>query len=194
MILFRKILAYPLSPETRDVFTYLDGVTTQQLDPPSLHPHTFRPETHVVMHSILRRCQEALDTASGTQFISTPELNEIPFSLAALCSQQEWEREKSMIVRRRFKEAFINDRLPLSRAEIDAQLRGVLLQAPQYTSITLLSHSFRLKLLQGFILTRGRLCAHPEEIHRVLDEQQKTFIWGEGFDATEEEIRVACST
>ncbi len=194
MILFRKIPAYPLTPETGSTFAYLGRITKQEYDPPSFHPGAVHPETPVVMHSTLRRAAESLHRETSCIYIPTPELNEVPFSLVDMCSETEWEHEKSVVVRRRFIEAFTHDRLPLSHRELEQQLRAVLLQALDYPSVTLISHSFRLKLLQGFLMMRGRLFTHPEDIRLVIDEHQKTFGWGEGFETTRAAILEACST
>jgi len=112
------------------------------------------------------------------------ELAEILFDIKKLCTRKEWQKEKSNIIRRRFKEFFINDQLPIKRVEIFNEIKRVLnncLSRSEFFDITIISHSFRLKLIEIFIETKGEIVETPVLIHKYILDDKKTYEFGEGF-------------
>ncbi len=188
MIRFLKTLAYPLVPDSGDVFAYLHGVTDQSLDPPSLHPGELVLQEPILFHSPLRRVTDALQLSDQQERIALQELKEIPFSLRSLCIQEEWQKERSVAVRRRFKEAFIADKLLLTRSEIEYQIQTLLQRVASYSSAAVISHSFRLKLIEAYIKTHGQVFRCPELIGEWIYDDQKTYDWGQGFEIDSKEI------
>jgi len=182
MITFIKMLAYQQTPETGDAFTYLDCVTTQRIDPSSLHPGELHLNAPIVFHSPLQRVTDCLAADDRQKRVVLQELREIHFSLQSLCSYEEWKKERSIIVRRRFKEAFIADTLLLSRATIEQEVQNVLRLVGSHAEAVVVSHSFRLKLIEATIKTRGEIFRDPKLIHEWIRDDHKTYDWGEGFE------------
>lgn len=181
MIYFHKILAYALTPTAGDAFSYLDDLTMQRIDPPSLCPQAFEAKTPIVFHSPLQRAKDILRSKSDQRTISLNELAEIPFSMKALCTPLEWSQESSAVVRRRFKEAFIADTLPIRRSVLEQQIKSLLLQCSREEDVTVISHSFRLKLIEAYVLTKGTLFQDPLSLHAHLHDDEQTYDWGQGF-------------
>lgn len=188
MLRFIKTLAYPLIPSTGSVFEYLDGVTQQRIDPPSLRPKQLTCPEPMVFFSPRRRVVECLADRTPAQQQMRVELCEIPFSLSALGTYREWEQGRSAFVRQKFVQAFIQDRLPVSRADIEHELRCILSDAKPFPDIALVSHSFRMKIFQAFIETDGQLFRMPELLAHWIHPHQKTFEFGEGFSVEMEKI------
>lgn len=185
MIQFRKIAAYErTSPQGEDLFAYLDRLTIQKIDPPSLHPHELKTDAQRILTSPLRRAIEYISPHDQSRVRVLHQLRELPLSLRELCTRQEWQHARSRIVRQRFKEAFIADRLPLSRRMIEQEIRYVLAELQPWHTTFVLSHSFRLKLIEAYIETQGDIFRYPYLIHEWINDARKTYNWGEGFDVS----------
>jgi len=185
MIHFHKILKYELNPKDVNVFTYLSDVISQKNDPPSLEQNKLELIGSIVFHSPLRRAVECIRKIKGVKYIPLKELAEIPFDLNALCSQEEWGKERSVIVRRKFKKAFIEDKLLISRHEIWNQIEFVLskcLLKNEASDISVVSHSFKLKLIEACIDSNKKIIKTPELINNYIFDDIKTFGFGEGFN------------
>ena len=189
MIHFVKILAYPFLPEGQDPHPYLEQLTTQIVDPPSLHLGEYLPLTPTVFCSPLRRAREMLAVRPDQKLRILPELREVPFSFVSLCTPEEWSTQANVIVRRRFKEAFIQDRLLVTRRVLEQEIRTVLALAAEEDPCTCISHSFRLKLIEAFLKAEGELFRVPERIHEVFPDDQETYAWGTGFTVTQTEMQ-----
>lgn len=106
----------------------------------------------------------------------TPHLNEIKFSMAKLCSQQEYGRYKSVIVRRCFISAFIANTLMESHQDI--QKRFTLLEEQiaklqlNYQNIACISHTFFIKLYSVY-KKHPELFEHPKIIRKYLNPKKK---------------------
>ena len=55
------------------------------------------------------------------------------------------------------------------------------LKAGPDKQIAVISHSFRLKLIEAFIKSNGQLQKHPKIIHNYIKDAEKTYKFGEGF-------------
>ena len=184
MITFTKILAYELRPLGKDIYEYVAGVASQQIDPPSLQKSGLVPVASVVLYSPLKRALECLSKQSGAEYISMNELAEIPFDLRKMCTEEEWNTQGSVLVRRKFKEMFVTDTLSIPRVQIFREVKAVIAQCKEYGTkdIQVVSHSFRLKIIQAFIATKGDIEKHPERIGEFIADDVKTFDFGKGFE------------
>lgn len=190
MIHFRKILDYPRTPPKGDEFAYLRALTTQKVDPPSVHPHGLVITDTVVCASPLRRSRECLSTPSGTAVYYLDQLTEIPFDLGELCTRSEWTAHKSAIVRERFVDAFVRDTLLIPRATVLDEVESLLLflQKQSDRSITVISHSFRLKVIEAYIKTHCALATDPTLLRTFIHTDTPTYAFGKGFDVSHKEI------
>lgn len=184
MIRFIKILSYRLSPESGDVFDYLCDVTSQKNDPPSLEPGRLVLTEPIIFHSTLKRARECLAKNSSARFYPRKDLAEIPFDLVKVCPRELWDEEGSVAVRRGFKRAFINDQLGVSRQQIFEEIRDLLTlcrnQIPG-KNMAVVSHSFRLALIEAFVATRGLIESNPSLIADFINDSQKRYEFGGGF-------------
>lgn len=182
MITFRKILKYDLVG-VGDTYEYLAGVTAQTIDPPSLQPGEMH-ESGTVLVSPLRRARECI----SEQGIVTSELREVPFDLKTVCTKEAWEKEGSVAVRRGFKQAFVDDTLLVRREELLREIQDLvsMLRGMELTNntVVVVSHSFRMKLIEAYIGTKGALANNPGLLHQYIDDSTKTYEFGEGFTTT----------
>lgn len=186
MIHFRKILDYPRTPPAGDEFAYLCALTNQTIDPPTLHQHGLKMRDTVVYASPMRRSRGCIATRPDARVLCIDELKEIPFDLAALCTRTEWMAHKSAIVRERFVDAFVRDMLLTPRAVILGEVESVLhfLQKRPERSITVISHSFRLKVIEAYIKTHGMLATDPTLLGTFIHADTPTYAFGTGFDVS----------
>ncbi|TSC55721.1 MAG: hypothetical protein G01um101418_742 [Parcubacteria group bacterium Gr01-1014_18] len=192
MITFIKTLKYDTKPENRDIFEYLSQLALQKIDPPSISNASVYINADFVFHSPLRRVADTLERKENCQAISVDALREILFDIPKLCTREEWLYSGSSIIRNRFKSAFIADQLPVSRAELFDEIRKVLLllaSKPQSSSIYVVSHSFRLKIIEAFIKTKGMLESDPVLIHQFIWDDQKTYPFGAAFCVDQADLR-----
>lgn len=189
MITCIKIAAYELRPSKGSVFQYLRKVGLQKINPPSLLPESIHPSSNIVFSSPLRRATESLKLTVGQKLIETSLLREIPFDILDFCNEEEYVSQKSVAVRRGFKEHFINNNLPIPREELVAEIENILIQARAINeNVTIVSHSFRLKFLEAYVKTQGRLKNQPELINDYILDYQKTFDFGQGFNISKAQL------
>ena len=184
MIQFIKILRYETKPPSGDVFDYLCGVTTQHIDPPTASFGELMLNADVIFHSNLRRAKECIHIAPSIKYIASSFLNEVPFDLRDICPREEWEHEGSVAVRRKFKQAFIEDGLLIKRSELfrEIEMTVAACRREEKTSkVAIVSHSFRLKLIEAFLVTGGDIRENPLLIHRFIHDEKKTYEFGGGF-------------
>ena len=188
MIKFIKILAYSLTPPDGEVFDYLAGVTNQSIDSSSLAPNGLEVNDGVVLCSSLRRAVECVKQEKDVVFVVLDSLREIRFDLSQICSKNNWEKERSVAVRRGFKRAFVEDKLPVSREVIFKEIKELLaLIKNNYSGqqVTVVSHSFRLKLIEAYCLSDGAIEKDPNLINSYLLDDRKTYEFGQGFTVGE---------
>ncbi len=193
MITFTKILEYELYPKQRsqaEVFQYICNVLIQTINPQSTASQKVIIKKGVLFSSPLRRAQECIQTESVVINQILPELREIPFDITKDCTKTEWEQRGSALIRSLFKKLFIEDRLLISRQKIFDEIRTMLVKclSQKNQDITIISHSFRLKIIEAFIKTKGEIEKNPELIHQYIFDDKKTFGFGEGFLVSETEL------
>jgi len=187
MVNFIKVLEYDLKPDDPQVFEYLSSITSQEYDPPSLRAKELYFDSGIVFYSPLRRSIETVSTSSNVISKSLDSLKEIPFILPKLCTKEEWSEQKSLIVRKRFKEYLIQDKLPISREKLWLEIEDIIkicLEAEEkFNCVNVVSHSFRMKLIEAYIKTKGGIVTKPELVHDYIIDNQKTYDFGTGFSA-----------
>lgn len=190
MLRFVKILDYDRSP-IGSMFDLLCKITLQTADPPSKHPRMLSLDQKIVYYSTLRRASECILFESDKSYIEHESLREIRFDLAACCREDEWQKQQSVIVRKRFNDLFVADRLVVSRERIYTEiiefLRLIVSRHPSQ-DVAVVSHSFRMKIIEAFIRTHGELCQNPALIRNYIIPETRTFEFGKGFCATFDEI------
>ena len=184
MIKFIKILSYQQKPDRGDIFEQLCDLTSQKIDPPSLFPESLDVSADIILSSTLKRAKDCFKKNEGEECVYLPELKEVPFALDKICSKEEWIKEKSVAVRRNFKKAFINDQLLLSRRKIFDEIRQLLSLCKKKSlkgEVAVISHSFRLALIEAYIKTKGEIEINPDLIHQYISDEKKRYEFGEGF-------------
>ncbi len=191
MIHFIKILEYDIRPNDRESFNYIYAVASQEIDPPTLKPNSLFFDTPIVFHSPLRRAVECLKIRDGTRYVPVSLLKEIPFNIRKMCSKEEWFMDGSVLVRRKFKEHFVKNQLMMNRNEILEETKKFLARCyllSKTSEISVVSHSFRMKIIEAFIRTKGRIEKEPSLIHDYINDGIKTFGFGEGFSVAEDDL------
>ncbi len=151
-----------------------------------LHTKRSKLKGQVIFHSPRLRAIETAAILAGSApnkpQREEPSLTEIPFNMRHLVTQQEYESAGSNLVRERFVDAFVDDALLETRMSIlqRAQYLLGMLAGLEYDVVTLVSHSFFMKVLeatvQGLPLEKD-----PEILRTLINPTQKTYPFGEGF-------------
>ena len=185
-ILFRKILDYDLKKDKPDAFIYSCKILSQKVDPDSLKQSKFIPKSNVVFCSKLKRARQCVKKTKNSKIIFTESLNEIPFDLKFYTNELEYNKYGSLVVRKIFKKLFIEDKLIIKRDKIFSQVKKLLENIKSnYSnekSVMIVSHSFRLKCIEAYLKTNGKIIKSPKLIEKYIKNSQKTFDFGKGFD------------
>jgi broad specificity phosphatase PhoE len=187
MIKFIKMLKYDLRNQGEDLdFDWVSRVTLQQEDPKSLYPGGLESikEAEVIYHSPLRRVVECLPYNHNAQeFYPLESLREIKFDLRQFCTKNELFKYGSKIVRQQFKDFFTQDILITSRTQIFEEVKEILKRCVESHSskIVVVSHSFRLSIIEAFINTEAKIETEPHLIHKFIFDDTKRFDFGDGF-------------
>jgi hypothetical protein len=184
MIKFLKILEYELRPNNVNVYDYISAVVSQEIDPPSLKKGELFIDAPLVFCSSLKRAMDCIQNIPTTEYVFMPELKEILFNFKEICSQEEWSNYGSKIVRKKFKKMFQSDSFSVSRKKIFDEIKYVLGECKKRKNqnIVIVSHSFRLKLIEAFIKTKGKIEKNPEIIEDFIKDDEKTYNFGSGFE------------
>src|SRR3989338_7882359 len=114
-IYFRKTTTYDLGKGTQDVFEYLQKIGLQTIDPKPLTQFQSFQDATIIFCSSLSRVKDSLPLHTSYKIHELDELREVLFNLKLLCTEEEFTKEGSIIIRRKFKEFFIKDQLPVTR-------------------------------------------------------------------------------
>jgi len=112
-------------------------------------------------------------TGHGAAIDYLPELREIRFDVAAVCTEQDYDNRGSDAVRQGFIDGFINDSLLESRNEIKQRCDGLLELMRNETKETLyISHTFFIKIFLAY-LEEPTIFEQPSLITRFIDPRQR---------------------
>lgn len=186
-----KTLAYQLRGNTeQETYQRITAIGLQHIDPlSSAHASIYIP-TKTVYHSPLRRVIETIQPQHNT--LSRHGLAEVLFDVRTLCDEATWCQHGSNAVRAGFVAAFIRDTLPQRRSTIIDETCNVLseiaAQLQTGNAVTVISHSFRMKIIEALIQSQGALDKHPETLRLVLLEHKKTYGFGGFFSITSTDL------
>lgn len=175
---FIKTLAYqPYGNE--DVFNYVRKLLLQEIDPPSTAQASIISSAPKLLHSPLRRVAETVDIAAAQTRVVLRDLREVSFDIKAFLNEDQLLKEGSTAIRKAFIQAFVEDRLHVSRAMLAYEITGILDIVYAEEEVDVVSHSFRLKLIEAFLCTNGKVFVEPALITRFIDPKEKTYRFGE---------------
>jgi len=192
MINFIKTPAYETRPKGKKIFNYLNLLGLQLIDPPPKKSAGLIIKADLVLYSPARRVREGVNLKTKNKF-EILALKEITFNLKKMVTEEELSKYGSSIVRARFKKAFIKDKLPVKRTILLKEAKEIInrcLAEPSKTEIAIISHSFRLKIIEAFIKTNGQLAQNPELIHNFLKDEEKTYEFGQGFSVSNKTLKL----
>jgi broad specificity phosphatase PhoE len=142
------------------------------------------PYSGPILSSTLRRGMQTADILPkipGTTVIPLAALREIPFSLLEMVTREEFEDREggSRLVRIRFVEKFVENKLLQSRAQIEDNLEQLLstLSKVEGENVVIISHSFFLKVLEAYV-TGFDIFKNPEVLAQFISPNTKTFPFG----------------
>jgi hypothetical protein len=183
-IYFLKTNSYDLRKDKADRYVYLCNVGLQKIDPLPLNPNTLVIPTKYVVYSMLKRVSESLKHNQKQIYIPNCLLNEMIFDINSMCSEEEFNKLGSCLIRKRFCELFIKDALPQKRLALFNQIKQFLNEVSKIKceEITVISHSFKLKLFEAYLKTNGQIELQPELITNFIKYNEKTFEFNEGFE------------
>lgn len=182
-VFFRKTTEYDLKYDDNNRFLYLISLGLQKVDPAPLHVFHNLQKVDLIFCSNLSRAKDSLPLCLKNIFLYK-ELKEVIFNIEDFCSEKEFYKLGSYIIRKKFKEYFIKDKLPISREKIFIEIEKVLqdLCNTSAKSILVISHSFRLKVFEAYIKTNGEIKKKPYLINKFITNKEKTYNFEEGFD------------
>lgn len=140
-----------------------------------------------LISSDIRRAKETAKLVARGLNISktvfTNQLAEVKFNLKKLLSEKEYLEFGSDLVRKRFIEAFVNDKLDESRSSIKKRINNLFkkLDVMSDGRYILISHSFFMKILEVYLENKD-LFEDPKILESKFNYQKKTFDFGSGFD------------
>lgn len=183
----------------------LNLITTYQYSPGIISPEKVGADLNkntllgikIIVHSSLRRARETARVIKNLleerpQVLTSNYLSEVKFSLKDLLTQNEYENEKSNLVRQRFIEGFIKNTLLETREEIFIRIKNLgqflkKLEAGSNAKIICVSHSFFMKILQIYLID-DRLFDSPEILAKHFNPSQRTFEFCQGFEFNPREL------
>lgn len=191
-LIFRKICAY--NPTLNGKTTRFDGYNqiTKGLVDPSIEPLKAELAESLdvsspIFASSLQRGRDSAQLWSKKlgieQIYYLNELAEIKFILEDLLTEEEYNLHGSPLVRERFVSAFIQDKLPESRQQIERSVKSVFesVLAQSTGEYLLISHSFKMKIIEAYIHEKG-LFSNPELLKDFIKPQEKTYPFTQGFE------------
>ncbi len=186
---FIKIAKYDTKyfDESISNYKFLCDLTLQKTDVESLEKNSLKFETDVVLHSGLDRAKSCIHKVDGeNEFIEMKELNEVKFDMGKMCTEGEWKNKGSKIVREKFIEFFIHDKLEISLVNLEGEIKIILEKIGEIIrlgkSVSILSHSFKLKILEAYIKSDFKLFENRNLIKDYIFSDKKTYEFGEGFE------------
>ena len=85
-------------------------------------------------------------------------------------------------VRRAFLIGWETDRLALSREQLEQEALAITREANALgTDVLIVSHSFRLKIMQGYLMFGNKFFHETNLIHQILQADKHTFAFDERF-------------
>ncbi len=185
-VYFRKTTEYYSAKDKDQLerFDFLAQLTLQTINPKPLHEFRNIEKDIFILHSPLNRVLLSLPLNSNHS--SDINLKEVLFDLKKFCSFGEFKKEGSVMVRKKFKEFFIADMLPEKRSSLFKGIKLILkrIEKMKEKEILVISHSFKLKLIEVYLKTNGKIEQNPKLIHLFIKEDEKTFDFEDGFDIT----------
>jgi len=175
-ILFRKISPYLVPRTLEGIHRLLLGID----NPPSLSSTPLLIEGALFASPLLRSTTCAI--SSSTTLLS--ELSEIRLNITKLLSPDEQQTISSTLVRRAFLRGWDTDTLEVSRATLLTEtlhIFSLIESFPSPTLLTIQSHTFRLKIIQGYLLFGEIFFQDPSLIHLIANEETKMFEFDEAF-------------
>jgi len=184
-IVMRKTAKYdPLIPGFSRYGSY-DLITRQKYQPGIVREDKMAEGIYDgIFASDMRRGVETAGLYhSAKPALLLPDLREVKFSLKDLLTEEEYDSGGSNLVRQRFAERFMDDRLSENRRSIRERILALLkrltrLQGGTYLGI---SHSFFMKILDIYVKD-GDLFKHPTLLAKYFNTQKKTYNFQEGFE------------
>lgn len=175
---FIKTLKYT-TKESSDPYTYTNQLLTQSVDPQSTAQACLCPNENIILHSPLKRVSETIAAVSKKQqIISCNQLREIPFTIHPYCTKDEYLQKGSMVVRNIFIEKFITNTLSLDRISIEKEVREIESMIQKHNDVAIISHSFRLTILEAYFKTKGEIFKRPEKIKDYIQPEKKRYDFG----------------
>jgi len=185
-IIFRKISKYNYhSKDKKSDFEYVSSVLNQTINPHSEKAESvITPESQIVYVSSLNRARECIKTRKGQKIITSKVLNEIPFELKSFVNEKSYLKYGSISVRKAFIKAFLDDDLLITREQLFKQIESLLkkIERSKHSIVSVISHSFRLKLIQAYISTNGKIITNPKLIRKFIKPNERTFNFEEEFE------------
>ena len=120
-------------------------------------------------------------TVQGPRITHLPELREIPFDVNLLTSKEERTSLTSVIVRRAFLRGWESDSLLITRLILQKEVIQLLDYVRPYEDCLVISHSFRLKIIQGYLQFGDAFFVHANLLGMIMREDQRTFAFNEQF-------------
>jgi len=176
----QKILSYDVYGEsTGNSYQYVCDLLTQDIDPPSREPNNLNCRGYLVYTSSLKRAVGCIDNDTSKDVIIKKALNEIPFSLEKYCTKELFKDEGGFAVRSAFVTAFIEDNLDVTREQLQREIIEVLALGIGEEQIMLLTHTFRMKLIEVYGQIGSELFTNPGCIKNFIKPETKLFEFGE---------------
>ena len=187
---FRKIFFY--DPTLSKKYSKYQGyklIALQKKDPPiSNTKHIIYPfKFDVIYTSNHLRGKQTANWVARTNDLPKPKptylLNEVKFNISKLATKKEYDNFGSKIIRKRFLDAFIANRLDESQNEIEERDEKFMLivKNDTFNNYLVISHSFIMKIYEAYCDDHD-FFKNPKILKKYIDINNKTYENGKGFD------------
>ncbi len=185
MIYFIKTVSYKNKfISKKKTYDFLCKLGVQNEDKKPLEKYEVDGSFDVVFCSTLKRVRDSIVTKNNIPVFQNHILNEVLFDLKKMVSFDVWVDQGSVVVRKKMKEFFIEDSLPQKRDLFFRDMEDFLYRVKkEYKNkkVLIISHSFKMKLFEALIRTKGVIKSDPELIHKFIYDTKKTFDFKKGF-------------
>lgn len=178
MLKIVKVLPYDVYGNGVGMYKRVCDLLDQSYDPPSLHIGEMVVDADVLFCSPRERAKTCLSEYDCSRSIESPLFNEIPFSFSDSCSEEIFNSEKGAAVRRVFAEKFENNLLSISHEQLHEEMRIVLSLSRSGENPTAVSHTFRMKIIEIYLLVGEQLFQNPKVIHKYVSSENKIYDFG----------------
>ncbi len=183
MIKFIKIAPYDTGKLRSDSFEYAQALLSQTINPPAIEIGSLiLPEADIIFCSPLKRAQQSAAKSLSPEIVTIDQLAEIRFDISMFTNSDQYQKFGSSVIRQAFVKAFIKNGLEQPLQDLESETEHLLdLLNMNNQNVIAISHSFRMKVIEAYILSNKQLFREPTLIKNFINTDTKLYEFKTGF-------------